>query len=103
MSTHEQYVLGCDSIMTLHKMDSESIIFNDRPFMTRVGFPFSLLTGQSRITRLDVTAPPKDHVSWMFDVVKQERYTHVFALPLSIYSMLERQVMQLQEAIRACN
>ena len=95
IGTHDQFVIACNSIMTFYKMNSESIIFNDRPFMWGGGFPFSLLTGQKRIARLETTAPPKDHVSWMFDVVKQERCTHVFALPLDIHSMLERQVNSL--------
>ena len=100
IGNHESFVLACESIAILYKMDSDSIFFNDRPFMWGGGFPFTLLTGQTRVTRLETTPPPEDHVAWMFDVLKQEKCTHMFDLPLGIHSMLQRQVRCMETRIQ---
>ena len=90
--THKSFIPASISWVDALIMDSESIYFNDRPFIWGGGFPSTVITGQTRVTRLGTSPPAEDSVAWIFEVVKRERCTHMYALPLGFHSLLERQV-----------
>ena len=89
---HSSFVLAATSWVDAIWMEPNSIYLNDRPFLWGGGFPSTIITGQTRVTRLETTPPPKNHVDWLFDVIRQERCTHMYALPLGFHSMLDKQV-----------
>ena len=89
---HCSFVLAALSWVDAIWMESDSVYINDRPFRWGGGFPTTVITGQTRVTRLETSPPPEDHVAWLFDVIRQERCTHMYALPLGFHSMLDRQV-----------
>lgn len=92
MHTHKSFLYIAIAWVDAMKMDSESNLFNDRPFAWGGGFPSTVITGQTRVTRLEIAPPPKDSVAWLIEVVKRERCTHMLILPLGLHSVLQRQV-----------
>ncbi|XP_053378982.1 acetyl-coenzyme A synthetase-like isoform X1 [Mercenaria mercenaria] len=67
--THASLVslIGSDMI----PLDESYRLFNDRPFNWIGGFPFSVLTGQTRVTILGFCDPPKNRVSFMKEVIEK--------------------------------
>ena len=95
--SHKSYVLLANRpLAKMQWVDSDMVYFNDRSFMWLAGFPSTLLTGQTRVTQLETLPPPNDYVSWLFDVVRQERCTHLVTIPLLINIMLHRQVRYMK-------
>ena len=91
--SHKSYILLANRpLAKMQWVDSDIVYFNDRSFMWLAGFPSTLLTGQKRVTQLETMPPPNDYVSWLFDVVRQERCTHLVTIPLIINIMSHRQV-----------
>ena len=90
--SHRSFIPAAVSWVDALWMDADSIYFNDRPFGWGGGFPSTVITGQTRVTRLETSCSPEDYVSWVFETIKKERCTHMYALPLSFHSLLERQV-----------
>ena len=89
---HSSFILAATSWVDALWMEPDSVYINDRPFRWGGGFPSTIITGQTRVTRLETSPAPEDHVTWLFDVIRQERCTHMYALPLGFHSMLDRQV-----------
>ncbi|XP_053402596.1 uncharacterized protein LOC123550681 [Mercenaria mercenaria] len=71
-------------------IENKSIIFNDRPFNWGGGYPFSVLTGQTRVTLSEFCDPPKDRISFMIEVIEKERCSMVFALPPLMHELIKR-------------
>ena len=90
--THESFIPAAISWVDALRMDSNSIYFNDRPFGWGGGFPSTVFTGQTRVTRLESSSIPEDYPSWLFEVIQKEGCTHMYALPFTFHSILERQV-----------
>ncbi|XP_045179882.2 3-[(3aS,4S,7aS)-7a-methyl-1,5-dioxo-octahydro-1H-inden-4-yl]propanoyl:CoA ligase-like [Mercenaria mercenaria] len=67
------------------------ILFNDRPFNWGGGYPFSVLTGQTRVTLFEFYDPPKDMISFMIEVIERERCSMIFALPPLMHELIQRQ------------
>ena len=93
---HSSFVLAASSWVDALWLEPNSIFMNDRPFMWGGGFPSTVITGQTRLTRLETSQPPVDQVTWFFDVIRQEQCTHMYALPLGFHSLLDRQVRVLK-------
>ena len=74
-------------------LDPKGSLFNDRPFTWAGGFPFTILSGKTRVTRSGFCEPPEDLVGFLIDVIKRERCTDLFALPGLLNMFLERQVV----------
>jgi acyl-CoA synthetase (AMP-forming)/AMP-acid ligase II len=68
------------------------ILFNDRPFNWGGGYPFSILTGQTRVTFSEFCDPPTDRLSYMINVIVKEKCAMVIALPPLINELIKRQV-----------
>ena len=90
--THANFLPAAKSWADSLTMDSGSVYLNDRPFAWAGGFPYTVITGQTRVTRLETTPPPQDSASWLIDVIRREKCTHMYALPLSFHQLLEKQV-----------
>ena len=56
-------------------LDPKGSVFNDRPFTWAGGFPFTILSGTTRVTRSGFCEPPEDLVCFLIDVIKRERCT----------------------------
>ncbi|XP_045179877.2 3-[(3aS,4S,7aS)-7a-methyl-1,5-dioxo-octahydro-1H-inden-4-yl]propanoyl:CoA ligase-like [Mercenaria mercenaria] len=72
-------------------IEDKYIQFNDRPFNWGGGYPFSVLTGQTRVTFSEFSDPPKDRLSFMIEVIERERCSMVFALPPLMHELIKRQ------------
>ena len=72
-----------------------TILYNDRPFSWVGGFPFNIVTGETRVTRNGLSAPPDDIVSFIFDVIRKERCIIALALVPLFKRILDRQVRNL--------
>ena len=90
--SHRSFIPAAVSWVDALWMDADSTYFNDRPFGWGGGFPSTVITGQTRVTRLETSCSPEDYVSWVFETIRKEKCTHMYALPLSFHSLLERQV-----------
>ena len=66
--------------------------FNDRPFAWLGGFPVTVFTGQTRVTRSGLCEAPVDVVGFIIDAVKRENCTILSALPPMLRSLMDRQV-----------
>ena len=66
--------------------------FNDRPFAWVGGFPGTIITGQTRVTRSGLCEVPDDEVGFIINVVKRESCTVMSALPSLLRSLMDRQV-----------
>ncbi|XP_045163725.2 uncharacterized protein LOC123528048 [Mercenaria mercenaria] len=78
-TSNSQYIDNCYSL------------FNDRPFTWVGGFLLSVLTGQTRVTVSGFCASPKNVVSFMVDVIQNERCSLVLALPPLMAELMKRQ------------
>ena len=67
-------------------------LFNDRPFTWIGGFPSTVLSGTTRVTRSGYCEPPEDHIAFLIGVIKKEKCTDMIALPPLVHEFLERQV-----------
>ena len=72
-----------------------TILYSDRPFSWVGGFPFNAITGETRVTRYGLSYPPEDIISFIFDVIRREKCSMVFALVPLCQSILDRQVRNL--------
>ncbi|XP_053378454.1 very long-chain-fatty-acid--CoA ligase bubblegum-like [Mercenaria mercenaria] len=88
--THEPYVKGVTG-KHIDVMDAKYKLFNDRPFAWSGGFPFSVLTGQTRVTVSGFCEHPEDRVRFMTETIERERCTSVFALPPLMHELIKRQ------------
>ena len=70
----------------------DSILFNDRPFMWVGGFPFTVVTGQKRVTTPSVYTSTMQHLTFLVDVVKKERCTISIILPPLILPLMKMKV-----------
>ncbi|XP_045165830.2 putative acyl-CoA synthetase YngI [Mercenaria mercenaria] len=77
--THASLISVAGSELIL--IDPNYKVFNDRPFNWIGGFPFSVLTGQSRVTISGFCEAPTNRVSFMKDVIEKERCSLILALP----------------------
>ena len=93
--THRNFLPAAKSWADSLTMESDSIYLNDRPFGWAGGFPYTVVTGQTRFTRLEIMPPPTDPASWLIDIIKREKCTHMYALPLSFHQLLEKQVQYM--------
>ena len=73
-------------------LDPKGSLFNDRPFTWGGGFPLTILSGTTRVTRSGFCDPPEDLVGFLIDVIKRENCTDLFALPGLLSMFQERQV-----------
>ncbi|XP_060584599.1 acetyl-coenzyme A synthetase-like [Ruditapes philippinarum] len=78
---HTHGTLLSASGTNLIAFDSNHIIFNDRPFTWIGGYPFSVMTGQTRVTVSGFCEAPKDRVAFMKDVILKEGCTLTLGLP----------------------
>ena len=85
--------IGCIKGFTRQYSEDEiSIMFNDRPFTWLGGFPWNVVTGETRVTRFGYSEPPTDWIEFLINVVRNERCTFLVALPPLLNSFMERQV-----------
>ena len=68
------------------------VVYNDRPFGWIGGFPNTVFTGTTRVTRSGICDPPEDPTGFLIDVVKREKCTDIIALPSMLSRLSERQV-----------
>ena len=94
--THRSVIASAVSFADLLPASENDIMFNDRPFTWIGGFPFTVITGDTRVTRYGYDETPKDLVGFLFDVIRRETCTNVMALPPLLNSFLDRQVRFLQ-------
>ena len=67
-------------------------LFNDRPFTWLGGFPLTVISGTTRVTRCGYCYPPEDHIGFLIEVIQREKCTCLLALPGMLNMFLERQV-----------
>ena len=89
--THKSIISSTTYFIAEH-VDETSVLYSDRPFQWVGGFPFNVITGETRVTRSGFCEPPEDIVDFLFDVIKREKCTITGALPPLFNSLLERQV-----------
>lgn len=89
--THES-LINTVTAKHIEIMDPKYKLYNDRPFTWGGGFPYSLLTGQTRVTTSGQRGPPNDNISFMMKVIATERCTSLFLLPPALYELIKRQV-----------
>ena len=75
-----------------NKPDYKVIMYSDQPFRSMAGFPWNVIAGETRVTRFGLSLPPKDMVSFLFDVATREQCTLVGATPPLFSKLLDRWV-----------
>ena len=92
--THKSFTSSIRNISEsfVHKA---TIMYNDRPFAWVGGFPFNVVSGETRVTPSGFSDPPEDKVAFIFDVIRREKCTIMGALVLLFNSMLDKQVRNL--------
>ena len=90
--THRSVIASAVSFADLMPACENDIMFNDRPFTWIGGFPFTVITGDTRVTRYGYDETPEDLVGFLFDVIRRETCTNVMALSPLLNSFLDRQV-----------
>ncbi|XP_060581018.1 3-[(3aS,4S,7aS)-7a-methyl-1,5-dioxo-octahydro-1H-inden-4-yl]propanoyl:CoA ligase-like [Ruditapes philippinarum] len=86
----QQSSLKMFSDSVLEHSNPKYIFFNDRPFNWGGGYPFSILTGQTRVTLSEFCDPPNDRLSFMIDVIVKEKCTLICALPPLMHELIKR-------------
>lgn len=92
--THDMVLEVADEEI-MESLDPKYIFFNDRPFRWSGGFPYSVVTGQKRVTTSGYCKPPEDRVTFMVEVIEKERCSVVFVLPPLMHELIKRQVNYL--------
>ena len=89
--THKSFTSSIRNISEsfVHKA---TIMYNDRPFAWVGGFPFNVVSGETRVTPSGFSDPPEDKVAFIFDVIRREKCTIMGALVPLFNSMLDKQV-----------
>ena len=73
-------------------LDADYVLFNDRPFNWIGGYPFSVMTGQTRVTISGFCDAPKDRVAFMKDIIQKERCSLILGLPPLVAELQKSQV-----------
>ena len=90
--THKSLIKAVN-LLAHHLTESKyDIMFNDRPFSWSGGFPWNVISGETRVTRFGYCEPPKDIVGFLFRVIEREKCTVLFTLPPLLNSLIDRQV-----------
>ncbi|KAL4220915.1 hypothetical protein ACF0H5_019181 [Mactra antiquata] len=71
-------------------LEAKNVPFNDRPFTWLGGFPWSVISGQKRVTISGFEPLPEDRVAGVIDVITRERCNILTALPPMIHEMTIR-------------
>ncbi|KAL4220914.1 hypothetical protein ACF0H5_019180 [Mactra antiquata] len=71
-------------------LDPTNIPFNDRPFTWMGGFPWSIISGQKRVTTSGFEPVPEDRILGIADVCVREKCNLLVTLPPLLHAMLDR-------------
>ena len=74
------------------EQDPMRILYNDRPFAWAGGFPWTVISGQTRVTRYGYSPDPDDSLKMLVDIIRKEKCTTLTALPPLLHKLIERQV-----------
>ena len=91
--THSSIISGVSNYAST-LLDTTSVVYNDRPFTWAGGFPWNVVSGETRVTRSGFGEPPKNIVGFLFNVIRKENCEQIVALPPLFNSLLDRQVSQ---------
>jgi len=71
---------------------SETILFNDRPFQWIGGFPMNLVTGSTRVCKSGWAIFEEDKVATNIDIIAREQCNLALALPPMMHAMMKHKV-----------
>ena len=91
--TSASIISGLTTLTDDFPEDTFSVIINDRPFSWAGGFPWSVVSGETRVTRYGYSEEPKHLVEFLVNVIKRENCTTLLALPPLLYSFIQKQVI----------
>ena len=94
--THASVISGITSAADGSPKDASKTIFNDRSFNWAGGFPWTVILGQTRVTRDGYSGDPDNLMDWLVDIIRKEKCTTMLVLPPLLYSFIEQQVGQTQ-------
>lgn len=89
--THKSLV-NVRRMMNIEQYSSRNTFFNDRPFSSFVGFPHSVICGQSRVALSEFDDLEEDPISRLIDIITEEGCNLVFGLPPFIADLVLRTV-----------
>lgn len=76
-------------------LEQKNVQFNDRPFTWTGGFPWSIISGQKRVTINGFEPIPKDKVAGIIDIVTREKCNFLIALPPMLHALINRKVRNI--------
>lgn len=100
--THKSLV-NVRRMMYTEQYSSRNILFNDRPFSSFVGFPHSVICGQSRVALSEVDELEEDPLTRLIDIITEEGCNLIFGLPPFIADLVLRTVRAQKSGWTTCS